>query len=176
MMKREWWSITLFLIETPNCWPCVRSLYAIALFISCVVGKLVQYVNHSKGSKLWFGLQKLYFIHPIRTEKNHPNLLHTSKSYNDGLVGFTGNGISVVGSKRPNYEYIYDLFLWLCGLCTKTRIWVWASFLYGLPTCRTLGQRRQACCIMLDSMPLWHKFNLFTTIFLEKELDLSLDV
>jgi len=88
---------------------------------------------------------KAVFYTSNYNRKNHPNLLHTSKSYNnDGLVGFTRNGISgVVGSKRPNYEYIYDLFpirkrklniLWRCGLCSKTQIWVWASFLYELPT------------------------------------------
>lgn len=139
---------------------------AIALFISRVVRKLVQrdICQLFKRIKVVIWATKAVFYTSNYNRKNHPNLLHTSKSYNnDGLVGFSKNGISgVVGSKRPNYEYIYDLFpirkrklniLWRCGVCSKTQIWVWASFLYWLPTCRPLGQRRQACLIMLDSMP-----------------------
>ena len=118
---------------------------AIALFISCVVGKLVQrdICQSFKRIKDVIWATKAVFYTSNYNRKNHPNLSHTSKSYNnDGLVGFIRNGISGgVSSKRSNYEYIYDLFpirkrklniLWRCGLCSKTQIWVWASYM-GCP-------------------------------------------
>ena len=86
---------------------------AIALFISCVVGKLVQrdICQSFERIKDVIWATKAVFYTSNYNRKNHPNLSHTSKSYNnDGLVGFIRNGISGGVIARDPIMSIYMIF------------------------------------------------------------------